>query len=222
MAKETNGTPVPLNQSPSFARFILWEILGIVGFLHILVYGTPNEQAPLLFLANAVVFVATFPVLYYYKELKIPAVLKVLLLPMEYALRVILLVCGFLWITYILYAVPSLTLTVIQTTGPGPIACFGVVKDFWMLLVPLYVVDYLFFLEHLWGLSRVNFTFWASLAMISDGVSGVVVGLFLGRTLITKWGMFLGPPVIQGVIWMNLILLGVSVVVWFGNKTRKG
>lgn len=58
--------------------------------------------------------------------------------------------------------------------------------------------------------------------MISDSVSGIVGGLYLGRTLITKWGMFLGGVEIQGLIWSIFILSGVAVVVWFGNKTRKG
>lgn len=203
----------PLNRQPSFARFILWEILGIVGFLHILLYAPANDPTPLVFLVNAVVFIAAYPILYYYKQLKLPLFMKFLLSPLEAFLRVLLMVAGFLWIGYILYA---------TNISLGAIPCFSVFKDNWMFMAPFYVIDYFFFFEHLWGLSRVDFTFWSSVGMISDSVSGVVGGLFLGRTLITKWGMFLGGIEVQGVIWMDFILIGVAVVVWFGNKTRKG
>lgn len=198
---------------PSFARFILWEIVGIVGFLHILLYAPANDPTPLFFLVNAVVFLVAYPTLYFYTQMKMPVVLKFLVFPLGVALRVLLMATSFLWITYVLYA-SGLFL--------GAASCFIVVKTYWMFLAPFFVVDYFFFFEHLWGLSRVNFTFWSSLGMISDSVSGVVGGLYLGRTLITKWGMFLGDVEVQGLIWSIFILIGVSAVVWFGNKTRKG
>ena len=200
-------------QSPSFARFILWEILGIVGFLHILLYAPANDPTPLFFLANSAVFVAIYPVVYFFSQLKIPTVLKFLISPLSFGLRILLMASSFLWITYILYATGLFL---------GQASCFTVVKTYWMFLAPIYVVDYFFFFEHLWGVSRVNFTFWSSVGMISDSVSGVVGGLYLGRTLITKWGSFLGDVEIQGLIWSMFILVGVAAVVWFGNKTRKG
>jgi hypothetical protein len=162
---------------------------------------------------NAVVFVALYPVLYFYSQLKLPLVLKFLILPLSITLRLLLMVTGFLWITYILYATGLFL---------GQASCFMVVKEYWMFLTPFYVVDYFFFFEHLWGLSRVNFTFWSSVGMISDAVSGVVVGFNLGRILISKWGMFFGDDEAQGLVWGIFILIGVSAVVWFGNKTRKG
>ncbi len=201
-------------QSPSFARFILWEILGIVGFLHILLYAPANDPTPLIFLANSVVFIVVYPIVYFYSQMKLPSVLKFLISPLSVTLRILLMGSSFLWITYILYATGFFL---------GQASCFMVVKNYWMILAPFYVIDYFFFFEHLWGLSRVNFTFWASVGMISDSVSGVVGGLYLGRTLITKWGSFLGDVEVQGLVWSIFILLsGVALVVWFGNKTRKG
>jgi hypothetical protein len=91
-----------------------------------------------------------------------------------------------------------------------------------MLLGCFFVFDYFFFVEHLWGLSRVNYTFWGAVGMISDSISGVVGGFYLGRTLDTKWGMFFGDTETRGLIWIVLILVGIAAVVWFGNKTRKG
>lgn len=211
----------PMEQKPIFARFILWEILGIVGFLYILFYGTPNDPTPLLFLGNALIFLAAYPALYYYKQIKMPLFLKFLLLPLEYSLRVILMANGFLWIIYLLYTT-SFNLTCTQGNLPLAIHCFDVIKSDWMFLAPFFVMDYFFFFEHLWGLSRVNFTFWSSVGMISDSVSGVVGGLLLGRTLISKWGQFFGSQDVQGVLWMDFILIAVGAVVWFGNKTRKG
>ena len=76
--------------------------------------------------------------------------------------------------------------------------------------------------EHLWGLSKVNFSFWTSLAVISDGVSGVVMGFYLGRTMITKWGIFFGDANTRALIGIIFILIGIAAVSWFGNKTRKG
>lgn len=222
MAKEKETQAAhPANEKPSFARFILWEIMGIVGFLQILFYGTPNTVTPLVFLGNALVFVAAYPVLYYYKELKLPLFLKFLLSPLEYSLRVILMTNAFLWIVYALYATEA-PLTCTQGGLPLVIPCFQVIKDNWMFMAPFFALDYFFFFEHLWGLSRVNFTFWSSVGMISDSVSGVVGGLLLGRTLISKWGQFFGGPDVQGVLWMDFVLIGVAAVVWFGNKTRKG
>jgi hypothetical protein len=58
--------------------------------------------------------------------------------------------------------------------------------------------------------------------MISDSVSGVVGGFYLGRTLNTKWGMFFGDGDVRTLIWIIFILIGIAAVVWFGNKTRKG
>ncbi|HVZ79340.1 MAG TPA: hypothetical protein VHE12_00915 [bacterium] len=222
MAKVKETEPQSaIEQKPSFARFILWESVGIVGFLHILFYAPPNDPTPLLFLGNALVFAAAYPVLYYYKQLNLPLFLKFLLSPLEQALRVILMANGFLWIVYLLYA-SSCNLTYAQGALSVAIPCFQVIKGNWMFMAPFYVMDYFFFFEHLWGLSRVNFTFWASVGMISDSVSGVVGGLLLGRTLISKWGQFFGGPDVQGILWMDFILIGVAAVVWFGNKTRKG
>jgi hypothetical protein len=198
---------------PSFARFILWEILGIVGFLHILMYAPANESTPLYFLANAVIFLVAYPVLYFFNQLRIPAVLKMMILPLQILLRLVLLVSCFFWIAYVLYGTGCLL---------GNASCYTVFRDYWMFLGPFYVFDYFFFIEHLWGLSRVNFTFWSSVGLLSDSVSGVVAGFYLGRILITKWGMFFGDDEIQALIRMALILLGMSLVVWFGNKTRKG
>jgi hypothetical protein len=140
-------------------------------------------------------------------------VLKFLILPLSITLRIFLMISSGLWIAYILYATGLFL---------GDASCFMVVKHYWPFLAPFYVLDYFFFFEHLWGLSRVNFTFWSSVGMISDSVSGVVGGLYLGRTLVTKWGMFFGDAEVQGVIWSVFVLAGVAAVVWFGNKTRHG
>ncbi len=209
MAKEAT----PGIQSPSFARFILWEILGVVGFLHILFYAPANDPTPLFFLGNAVFFVALYPILYFYSQLKLPAVLKFLILPLSITLRILLMISSGLWITYILYAAGLFL---------GQASCYQVIRHYWMFLTPFYVVDYFFFFEHLWGLSWVNFTFWSSVGMISDSVSGVVAGLKLGQILITKWGIFFGDAEVQGLVWSLFILTGVAAVVWFGNKTRHG
>jgi uncharacterized membrane protein YeaQ/YmgE (transglycosylase-associated protein family) len=211
MAKEEAA--IPRSQPPLFSRFLLWEIMGIVGFLHILLYAPAKDPTPLFFLANSVVFVLLYPTLYFYSQLKIPAVLKVLIMPLSVTLRILLMASSFFWITYLLYATEF---------SLGQSSCFLVVKQYWMFLAPVYIVDYFFFFEHLWGLSRVNFSFWSSLGMISDSVSGVVGGFYLGRTLITKWGNNFGSLEVQGLIWSLFILIGVALVVWFGNKTRKG
>ena len=200
---------------PSFPRFILWEILGIIGFLHILLFAPANDSTPLFFLGNSVVFVALYPILYFYNQLKLPPVLKFLILPLSIALRIVLLVCSYLWVTYAMYASGFLI---------GDVSCFFIFKNYWMFLAPFFVMDYFWLLEHLWGLSRVNFTFWSSVGMLSDSVSGVVGGYVLGRTLNTKWGMFFwgGDADVRALIWIIFMLIGVAAVVWFGNKTRKG
>jgi hypothetical protein len=222
MAKE--AAAVPMNQSPSFARFILWEILGVVGFLHILFYAPPIDPTPLFFLGNALVFVALYPLLYFYSQLKLPVVLKFLISPLSITLRILLMASSFLWITYVLNATNLFFVLKLNAANPalGQASCFEVVKHYWMFLVPFYLVDYFFFFEHMWGLSRVNFTFWSSVGMISDSVSGSMGGYLLGKTLIRKWGMVFGDPNIQGLIWSIFILSGVAAVVWFGNKTRHG
>lgn len=198
---------------PSFARFILWESLGIVGFLHILQYAPANDFTPLIFLGNAVVFIAAFPALYFYNQLHIPLVLKFLIAPFSVALRLALLVSCFLWVTYVFYASGFFL---------GQVSVYVLLKNDWMFLAPFFVFDYFSLVEHLWGLSRVNFSFWTSLAMISDAVSGVVGGFYLGRILDTKWGMFFGNLETRALIWMIFILIGIAAVTWFGNRTRKG
>src|ERR1700677_243972 len=89
---------------PSFPRFILWEIIGIAGFLHILQFAPANDSTPLFFLANAVVFVAVYPTLYFFSQLNIPVVLKYLISPLGIVLRIILMLSCFVWVTYILYS----------------------------------------------------------------------------------------------------------------------
>ena len=120
---------------------------------------------------------------------------------------------AFIWITYILYASGYFL---------GQASCFVVFRNYWMFIAPFFVMDYFFLVEHLWGLSRVNFTFWSSVGTLSDAVSGVVGGYYLGRILVTKWGVFMGDASVQALIWVIFVLIGVAVVVWFGNKTRKG
>ena len=209
MTKETTA----IFQPPPFSRFILWEILGIVGFLHILQYAPANDPTPLFFLGNSIVFILLYPVIYFYSQLKLPPVLKIIISPLSIFLRLVMMVSSFLWIVYVAYATGYLL---------GDVSLFLIFKNYWMFMTPFFVMDYFFFLEHLWGISTVNFTFWASVGMISDSVSGVVGGFYLGRILNTKWGMFFGDPNIRTLIWVIFILIGVGAVVWFGNKTRKG
>ena len=203
----------PIFQPPPFSRFILWEILGIVGLLHILQYAPANDPTPLYFLANSVVFILLYPVIYFFSQLKLPPVLKALISPLSFFLRLVMMICSFVWIAYVAYATKFLL---------GETSCFLIFKNYWMFMAPFYVLDYFFFLEHLWGISTVNFNFWASVGMISDSVSGSVGGFYLGRTLDTKWGMFFGDADIRALIWIIFVLVGVGAVVWFGNKTRKG
>lgn len=209
MTKEATSLPQP----PLFSRFILWEILGLMGFLHILQYAPANDPTPLFFLANSIVFLIAYPVLYFFGQLKLPPFLGLVTSPLVIVLRLVLMICSSIWLAYLAYATGFFL---------GEASGFQVVKDYWMFLAPFYVMDYFFFLEHLWGIGASNFTFWASVGMISDSVSGVVGGFYLGRTLNTKWGMFFGDTEMRGLIWMIFILVGVAAVVWFGNKTRKG
>ena len=92
-----------LIQSPSFARFILWEILGIVGFFISSNMPRPMIPRPVT-LANTVVFIALYPILYFYNQLRIPLVLKFIIYPLSMGLGLVLMVSAFLWITYVAYA----------------------------------------------------------------------------------------------------------------------
>ena len=123
MAKEST----PVFQPPPFSRFILWEILGIVGFLHILQYAPANDPTPLVFLGNSVVFISVYPVIYFYNQLKLPAVLKVIVSPLSMALRLVLAVSSFFWIAYVAYASGFLL---------GDVSLFLVFKNYWMFMAP--------------------------------------------------------------------------------------
>jgi hypothetical protein len=199
--------------SPSFPRFILWEIIGIAGFLHILQFAPANDSTPLFFLANAVVFIAVYPTLYFFSQLNIPAVLKYLISPLSIVLRIILMLSCFVWVTYILYSSGFLL---------GNVSCYVIFKNYYLFLAPFFIFDYFVLVEHLWGVSKSNFTFWASVGTLSDSVSGIVGGFYLGRVLNEKWGIFFGDDDIRALIWIVFVLIGVAAVVWFGNKTRKG
>lgn len=206
--------PLPVVEAPgpSFARFILWEIVGIVGFFHILLYAPANDPTPLYFLVNAIVFIGLYPAATFFHEFKFPAVLKLLVEPLHIVLRLLLLATGYIWCAYILYS---------TEVSLGSIPCFQIAREKWMFLVPLFALDYFFFLEHMWGLSRVNFRFWPSLGMISDSVSGVVGGYVTGHTLFVRWGLMPMGVESQALTRSLFILTGVAVVVWFGNKTRQ-
>lgn len=210
MAKETE---IKSGGTQSFARFILWEILGIVGFLHILQYAPANDVTPLYFLANSVVFITVYPILYFLSQLNLPAVLKVIVSPLSIVLRLVLMVSCYVWVTYILYATGYML---------AMSSCYAVFRDDFMYLGPFFAMDYVFFIEHLWGVGKNNLSFWRALGIISDAVSGVVGGFYLGRILNTKWGMFFGTDETRAIIWILFILGGVAAVVWFSNKTRQG
>ncbi len=207
------GKDPVISKPPSFARFILWEILGVVGFLHILYYGPANDPVPLIFLANAVIFVLTYPVVYFYQQLKMPVFLKFLISPLHAFLQVLLLISTYIWITDVLYA-----------TGYSldHVYCYQVFADYYWAVFPLFMMNYFFFFQHLWGVSGHEHTFWSTAAILSDAVSGVVVGFGLGHTLDTKWGMFFGGNEVRVLVWVIFVFIGVGVVVWFNARTRKG
>jgi len=206
-------TQIPPGAPKSFARFILWEILGIVGFLHILQYAPANDITPLYFLANAVLFIALYPLLYFFNQLNLPTILKVITFPLNVVLRLLLMASCYVWITYILYAT-GYTLAFYS--------CFAVFRDDTVFLAPFFVMNYLFFVEHLWGVGKDNLTFWRAMGLISDAVSGVVGGFYLGRVMNTKWGMFFGTDETRAVIWIVFVFIGIAGVVWFDNKARQG
>ncbi|MGH7738750.1 MAG: hypothetical protein ACREL1_01270 [bacterium] len=198
---------------PPISRFLLWQIVGLVGFLHILYYAPAGDPTPLVFLANAVVFLVMYPALYFYPRLTAPVFLKPLVSPLNAALQVILLLNTYIWVTYALYAAHLVL---------DHVSVWEVFASDYPLLLLLFAVDYIFFFRHLFGVSGHEHGFWSSAGILSDAVSGVVLGYGLGRTLDTKWGMFFGGNMERVMVWVIFILIGVAAVVWFNAKTRKG
>jgi hypothetical protein len=199
--------------TPPLSRFMLWQIVGIVGFLHILYYAPGNDPTPLVFLSNAVVFLVLYPVVYFYNRLTVPAFFKMLISPLYAALQVILLMTTYIWITYALYAT-NYTL--------DHVSVWEDFANYYPVLFLLFVVDYVFFFRHLFGISGHEHSFWSSAGILSDAVSGVVAGYGLGKILDTKWGMFFGGNPTRVLFWLIFIMVGVAAVVWFNQKTRKG
>lgn len=198
---------------PPISRFLLWQIVGLVGFLHILYYAPAGDPTPLVFLANAVVFLVIYPALYFYPRLTAPVFLKPLVSPLNAVLQVILLLNTYIWVTYTLYA---------AHLALDHVSVWEVFAGDYPLLLLLFAVDYVFFFRHLFGVSGHEHSFWSSAGILSDAVSGVVLGYGLGRTLDTKWGMFFGGNMERVMVWVVFILIGVAAVVWFNAKTRKG
>jgi hypothetical protein len=205
--------PNPPAVLPPLSRFLLWQIVGLVGFLHILYYAPAGDPTPLVFLCNAVVFLVIYPLLYFYYRFSAPAFLKILISPLQAVLQVFLLITTYIWSTYALYAA-HFTL--------DHVGVWEVFATYYPVLFLFFVVDYIFFFQHLFGVSGHEHNFWSSAGILSDAVSGVVLGYGLGRTLDTKWGMFFGSDPIRVLVWMMFILVGVAAVVWFNAKTRKG
>ncbi|HVM32161.1 MAG TPA: hypothetical protein VMU88_03440 [bacterium] len=198
---------------PPLSRFLLWQIVGLVGFLHILYYAPADDPTPLVFLCNAVVFLLVYPALYFYPRLSVPSFLKALVSPLHAALQVLLLIATYLWVVYALYA-SHFTL--------DHVAVWEVWSTYYPVLFLLFVLDYVLFFRHLFGVSGQEHSFWSSAGILSDAVSGVVLGYGLGRTLDNKWGMFFGGDPQRVMFWLAFILVGVAAVVWFNAKTRKG
>ena len=209
----STAKPNPPAVVPPLSRFMLWQIVGLVGFLHILYYAPAGDPTPLVFLCNAVIFLAVYPVLYFYYRFSIPAFLKILISPLQAGLQVFLLITTYIWVTYALYA-SHFTL--------DHVAVWEVFATYYPVLFLLFAVDYVFFFQHLFGVSGHEHNFWSSAGILSDAVSGVVLGYGLGRTLDIKWGIFFGSDPVRVVFWMMFILVGVAAVVWFNAKTRKG
>lgn len=205
--KASPATPPPLS------RFMLWEIVGLVGFLHILYYAPAKDPVPLIFLGNAAIFLLIYPMTYFYEHITVPAFLKFLVSPVHAFLQVILLITTYIWITYVLYA----------TQYPlDQVPVYDVFAGYYWVLFPMFMLVYFFFFLHLLGVGGERHSFWSSAAILSDGVSGVVLGYGLGKTLDTKWGMFFGGDPIRVLIWMLFLFIGTIVVVWFNARTRKG
>src|ERR1700722_20288091 len=191
----STAKPNPPAVIPPLSRFLLWQIVGLVGFLHILYYAPAGDPTPLVFLCNAVVFLAVYPLLYFYYRLSVPAFFKVILSPLQAVLQVLLLITAYIWTTF---------------------------APYYPVLFLLFVVDYIFFFQHLFGVSGHDHSFWSSAGILSDAVSGVVLGYGLGRALDTKGGPFFWGDPVRVMFWMMFILVGVAAVVWFNAKTRKG
>jgi hypothetical protein len=205
--KTSTGNPPPLS------RLMLWEIMGLVGFLHILYYAPAQDPVPLIFLCNGAIFLALYPVLYFYDHLLVPTFLKFMISPLHAFLQVVLLITTYIWTIYVLYAVQFQL---------NHVFVFEVFTNYYWVLFPVFMLVYFFFFLHMLGVGGENHSFWSSAAILSDGVSGVVLGYGLGKTLDTKWGMFFGSNPTRVLFWMLFLLIGVIVVVWFNARTRKG
>jgi len=172
-----------------------------------LLVAPAESRMALYFLYNAAAFLVLYPIVYLYKWIPMPGVLRMILIPLDVCFHTVLLLSTFLWLGYGAFVFwPSFFPFLVSN---GIVLCV-----FWALL-------YMTWARYGLGTSRAFMalgpfgilTFWVAL--------GGALGFFGGRWIVEHAGGHIGSDSVKLLVWVLLVLMGMSGAALMAPKKTK-
>lgn len=178
------------------ARLLLFEGLAGAGLAHMLLYAPAGNPYTLYFLYNAAIFLALYPVIYLYKWIRLPGILRLLLTPINIALHAVMLVSTFAWAGYAVFI-----------RYPDQ---FRIIADSALLLWFFWTILYLAWVRYLLATSHKYVPFGPLLVLTMIVGAGGLGGFWAGRWVVENWGQHVGTPPMRFMLWVACTLIGAA------------
>lgn len=178
------------------ARLLLFEGLAGAGLAHMLLYAPASNPYTLYFLYNAAAFLVLYPVIYLYKWIRLPGILRLLLTPLNIALHAAMLVSTFLWAGYAIFV-----------RYPDQ---FKVLADGTIILWFFWTILYLAWGRYLLATSQKYVPFAPLLVLTMIVAAGGLGGFWGGRWVVDHWGDQIGSPAVRFMLWVSCTLVGAA------------
>lgn len=185
-------------------RLLLFESLAGLGLAHILLYAPSDKPHTLVFLYNAIAFLALYPVVYFYKWVPLPGVMRFLFTPLNVLFHAILLVSTYLWLGYVVYMRWTEQLVLLS----------GSLFVFWMF----WAVLYLSWFRYVLGASQKYIPLGPLLALTLIVACGGCAGFFAGQWVVGHYGEHVGSDSLRFVVWTMLVMVGMMAGAVFAPK----
>jgi hypothetical protein len=193
------------NQSKPIKRVLLWELAAALGLLRLLQTAPPGDPWTIRFVTNACFFLAAFPLFTLFRHGEPPGLVKLILTPLGFILRIGLVLSAYLWAAFLFWSFKQTDLLKLMFDRP-------------VVLGLLFILLYGAWIRHLWGTAEkpldgsatVRMTF---MTLFAGGI-GWVLGKGMDRILSTSFP----DPVKRLWIAAVLTLLFAVVGAWIGKS----
>ncbi len=192
------GNGPPTAASRSLTRLLLWEGMGLLGFLHILRHPLADPLWALNYRYNALFFLAAYPLLYVYRWTMMGGCLGMILFPLSFVLSLGLGACAYIWVLY----------SLLFSASPYYHAA---TRHGWVL-GPLFIaLVYFPLVEPLWGVSRKYHSLgqWGRIFVFA--AVGGFLGYLLGWAVQGKLHGLLASDNLVFLAWLTLIGAGTAL-----------